>query len=104
MDQSAQREEHLATSPDETVAEGTRPARRFRLIRHTDVTGVSGTGPVADGVQWADGTVALHWSGCQPATSVWQKGIDAVIAVHGHDGGSTIHWLDEPSSSHLRAD
>jgi hypothetical protein len=49
---------------------------------------------VADGVEWPDGTVELHWNGRLPATSVWQSGIDA---VHGHNGASSIQWLDEPA-------
>lgn len=46
-------------------------ARRFRLIRHHDVSGVSGTGPVAEGVQFTDGAVALRWYGDYPTTTVW---------------------------------
>lgn len=54
---------------------------------------------VADGVAWSDGTVALHWHGCLPATSIWQNGIEAVVAVHGHDGATTVRWLDDPPAS-----
>lgn len=78
--------------------------RRFHLIRHRDVSGVSGTGEVAEGVQRTDGTVVLHWNGRLPATSVWHNGIDAVIAVHGHAGASTIRWLDGPPESSHGAD
>ena len=35
--------------------------RLFCLIRTDDVSGVSGTGRVADGVQWPDGTVTFRW-------------------------------------------
>lgn len=35
-------------------------SRRFTLVRHDDVTGVSGTGVVADGVRFPDGVVALR--------------------------------------------
>jgi hypothetical protein len=76
------------------VATTTGP-RCFQLVRHVDVSGVSGTGVVAEGVEWSDGTVTLRWSGRYPTTTVWQDGIEAVIAVHGHDGASTIHWLGE---------
>lgn len=34
--------------------------RTFRLVRDEDVSGVSGTGAVADGVRWPDGTVTLR--------------------------------------------
>lgn len=69
--------------------------RCFQLFRHEDVSGVSGTGVVAEGVLWSDGTVALRWGGCYPTTTVWQDGIDALLTVHGHNGRTTIRWLDE---------
>jgi hypothetical protein len=68
-------------------------SRRFRLIRHQDVSGVSGTGPVAEGVQFTDGAVALRWYGDYPTTTVWD-GIDSVIAIHGHGGATEVEWLD----------
>ncbi|HEY0475032.1 MAG TPA: hypothetical protein VGD34_25355 [Kribbella sp.] len=68
-------------------------SRRFRLIRHHDVSGVSGTGPVAEGVQFTDGAVALRWYGDYPTTTVWD-GIDSVIAIHGHQGATEVEWLD----------
>lgn len=68
-------------------------ARRFRLIRHHDVSGVSGTGPVAEGVQFTDEAVALRWYGDYPTTTVWDS-IDSVIAIHGHHGATEIEWLD----------
>jgi hypothetical protein len=70
--------------------------RRFHLIRHVDVSGVSGTGIVAEGVEWSDGTVTLHWGGRYPTTTVWQDGIDALLTIHGHNGATTIRWLDTP--------
>lgn len=73
--------------------------RRFRLIRQADPSGVSGTGPVVEGVEWSDGTVALHWCGSVPATSVWHDGIAAVIAVHGHDGATVVDWIDQSPRS-----
>jgi hypothetical protein len=68
--------------------------RCFQLLRHVDVSGVSGTGVVAEGVEWTDGTVALHWGGRYPTTTVWQDGIDALLTIHGHNGATTIQWLD----------
>lgn len=71
--------------------------RRFKLIRHTDVSGVSGTGVVAEGVEWSDGSVALHWRGQYATTVVWENGgIDAVLAIHGHHGTTEIVWDDGP--------
>ena len=66
-------------------------ARRFRLIRHHDVSGVSGTGPVAEGVQFTDGAVALRWYPDYPTTTVWDS-IESVIAIHGHQGATEVEW------------
>ncbi|MFF0341944.1 hypothetical protein [Kribbella sp. NPDC004875] len=70
-------------------------ARRFELHRHVDVSGVSGTGVIAEGVEWSDRTVALRWGGQYPTTTVWQDGVEALLAIHGHGGATTIRWLDE---------
>ncbi|MEU4295469.1 hypothetical protein AB0E63_45240 [Kribbella sp. NPDC026596] len=69
--------------------------RCFQLVRHVDVSGISGTGVVAEGVEWSDGTIALHWGGRYPTTTVWPDGVDALLSIHGHNGGTTIRWLDE---------
>jgi hypothetical protein len=68
-------------------------ARRFQLVRYVDVSGVSGTGAVAEGIQFTDGTVAVRWYGDWPTTSMWPD-ISAVIAVHGHNGATVIRWID----------
>ncbi|AFA76010.1 hypothetical protein GPOL_c50160 [Gordonia polyisoprenivorans VH2] len=66
--------------------------RTFFLYRHIDVSGVTGTGVVAEGVEFTDGSVAIHWvAGEHRSTAVW-GGIADVEAVHGHDGASTIQW------------
>jgi hypothetical protein len=72
-----------------------RVSRRFELVRHRDISGVSGTGVVAEGIEWSDGTVALRWGGNYPTTTVWQDGISALLAVHGHNGATVIRWLDD---------
>lgn len=68
-------------------------ARRFHLLRHTDITGVSGTGIVADGILWPDGTASLRWRGERPSTVHWDRIADAT-AVHGHGGATQIVWTD----------
>jgi hypothetical protein len=67
--------------------------RLFQLVRHTDVSGVRGTGTLADGVEWPDGAVILRWRGRWPVTSVWEGGLDALLAVHGQGGRTQVHWL-----------
>ena len=64
-------------------------ARRFTLVRDVDVSGVSGTGIVADGVIWPDGTVSVRWRGERPSIVHWQS-LDDVKAIHGHNGATRI--------------
>lgn len=70
--------------------------RAFVLERDVDRTGVSGTGVVAEGVEFGDGTVALRWRGRWPTSVVFHDlGIASVEAVHGHDGATRIVWCEE---------
>lgn len=63
----------------------------FTLHRHSDPSGVSGTGIVADGVEFEDRTVALRWHGKHPATAVWSS-VEDMLAIHGHQGQTTLVW------------
>lgn len=71
------------------------PPRRFHLVRHRDVSGVSGTGVVAEGAVWSSGWVALHWPGHPRATSVWAN-LDDLRIAHGHGDATEVRFLDEP--------
>lgn len=68
-------------------------SRRFVLNRKLDVTGVSGTGIVAEGVEFSDGTVALRWRG-EFATTVFHSSIASVEHIHLHHGATSIEWVD----------
>jgi hypothetical protein len=59
-------------------------------------TGAAGLVTVAEGVEWSDGTVTLRWRGRWPATSAWEGGIAAVLAVHGRNGTTKLRWLPAP--------
>jgi len=72
----------------------TRQPRLFELYRHRDVTGKSGTGVVAHGAQWPDGTVSVRWAGATASFSNWDS-LDVLVAVHGHEGATEVRWLDE---------
>lgn len=68
--------------------------RRFRLRRLHDVTGVSGEGIVAEGVQFSDNRVAMRWCvGSARSTVLWDSITEAVM-VHGHDGNTIVEWVD----------
>lgn len=59
------------------------------------MTGVSGTGIVAEGVEFSSGVVSLTWLSDWPTSVVFHdRGIESVEAVHGHNGATVIEWLD----------
>lgn len=76
--------------------------RRFHLVRDVDVTGLSGTGTVAEGVEFTDGTTVVRWFDVEGAhydrgvraTTVLFPNVRAVEALHGHGGATRIEWAD----------
>jgi len=68
-------------------------SRRFHLQRDTDVSGISGTGVVADGVRFPDGVCVIRWRGDRQSTVVWPS-VEDVEAIHGHGGATRIVWDD----------
>jgi len=76
--------------------------RAFVLFRDLDVTGVSGTGPVADGATFPDGTTVVRWRdlagpaaerGVRPTTVIFPS-LAAVEALHGHNGATRLVWAE----------
>lgn len=77
--------------------------RRFNLVRTEDVSGLSGTGTVGEGCEFSDGTVVLRWRdaeseevrarGVRPTTVLFES-LDSVLALHGHNGATTIEMVD----------
>lgn len=68
--------------------------RRFTFDRTADVSGSSGTGAVVEGVEFSDGQVVIRWR-TQPHSSIAiYKSMEAAIHIHGHDGSTTLRYLD----------
>jgi hypothetical protein len=67
--------------------------RRFRIDRYADPTGVSGTGCVAQGVVFSDGSTVVRWLGKSPTTTVHDS-VESVEAIHLHGGASKLRWED----------
>ena len=80
-------ESHQSACPEFPVS------RRFLLRRDRDVSGVSGTGYVAEGVQFRNGRCVLSWMRAAESMSVFAS-LDDLIAVHGHDGATQVEWVD----------
>jgi hypothetical protein len=82
-----------AESATPTAASPSVLPRPFLLFRTCDVTGLSGIGVVAWGAAWPDGTASLRWATEYPSTVHWDS-VDAIVAVHGHQGATVLRWLD----------
>lgn len=66
---------------------GGHQAKPFHLERKADVSGVSGTGRVAEGVEFPNGQVIIKWLGGRPSLVLWQC-MEHAKSVHGHNGGT----------------
>ena len=65
--------------------------RTFRLVRKEDVSGVSGTGVIAEGVEWENKRVTLSWLGKHHTTENLDS-IQEVEDIHGHEGRTEVVW------------
>jgi hypothetical protein len=70
-------------------------ARVFVLVRDRDPSGVSGTGVVAEGAQWSDGSASLRWPGRFPSVVFWSGGVDHIQAVHGHGDATSVRFVED---------
>lgn len=57
--------------------------------REDDVNGVSGTGRVAEWVEFSDGTVVVRWLSNQASTNIYQNAKQA-DSIHGHNGRTSM--------------
>jgi hypothetical protein len=73
-----------------------RPFRKFVLYRREDECHVSGTGTVAEGIQFSSGRCVIAWLTETPSVSLYER-IEDVEAVHGHGGKTVVRWIDADS-------
>jgi hypothetical protein len=66
-----------------------RQTKRLHLQRDVDVSGVSGIGIVAYGVQFPDGSVVLRWD-TRVRTTVMYDSLQDVEKIVGHNGATKI--------------
>lgn len=67
--------------------------RQFHLQRDEDASGVSGTGTVAEGIEFSPGLVALLWLPHYWSVAIYPN-IKQVERIHGHDGKTRVVWDD----------
>jgi hypothetical protein len=72
--------------------------RRFVMSREYDVSGVSGTGLVLEGVLFSTGVVVVHWLTPPPrgSISMWDS-LDQFISIHvrPHPANRTVVRFDD---------
>lgn len=68
--------------------------RKFILRRLEDVSGISGTGVVAEGVEFHDGQVVMSWFGKYHSLEI-HPNIQQLHVIHGHGGKTVIEWQKE---------
>lgn len=69
--------------------------RRFYLVRHedSDPDKISGTGVIAEGVVFEDGTVAMRWKTRWKSTAIYDN-VEDLQAIHGHGGKMEMKFID----------
>lgn len=68
--------------------------RRFELHREVDVSGISGTGIVAEGVMFFDGSATMRWK-TKYRTTVTTEHMEIIYQVHCLNGATKVVWIDE---------
>lgn len=84
--ESAESEDFTPASPYHT--------RPFILRRYEDVSGRSGTGTPAVGVEFPDKTCAMGWLTDVNSVSVYDA-LNEVQDIHGHGGKTRVFYADE---------
>ena len=77
---------------NESMSDEKTTARRFILRRHEDVSGISGTGIVADGVEFMNGMVAISWRSPHACVNVYHS-MRTVTELHGHQNRTEVEWV-----------
>jgi hypothetical protein len=66
--------------------------KRFKIVRSLDVTGISGLGEIAIGIQWPDQSCSLYWM--KFGTTGSYKNIDQLKSIHCYNNNSLVEWID----------
>lgn len=66
--------------------------RNFQLHRHEDISGISGTGIVAEGVEFTNGKCVISWLTETSSIAIYNN-INELEMIHSHDGRTQIVWL-----------
>lgn len=68
---------------------------RIHLKRKIDCSGVSGTGDVANGVIFDDGSVVIKWNSAHSSLGVYDS-VEDLLFVHSHGNCTELVYDDPP--------
>ena len=71
---------------------GSSRSRLFVLVRDVDESGVSGTGVVAEGCEFTNGTCTLSWLTAAHSVGVYPN-LKELKRIHGHGGKAKIVFI-----------
>jgi hypothetical protein len=69
--------------------------RLFELHRDVDSSGVSGTGTVAQGVEFDNGMCAMTWLTEWTSVAIYPS-VSILESIHGHNGNTRVVYLEGP--------
>lgn len=70
--------------------------KTFYLLRHEDMSGLSGTGVVAVGAIFPNGRIVFQWTTYRSSMEIYDS-VDNLVEIHGHNGKTEIIYGDPPS-------
>jgi len=70
--------------------------RTFLLKRTEDVSGVSGVGVIAEGIEFTDGTCVIKWLSHTSCVGIYPN-IKELVLIHGHEGRTKVVYDDGQS-------
>ena len=72
--------------------------RRFFLVRDIDESGCSGTGLVAQGLEFDSGRAVMEWLVPPCSINIFDT-VEELVSVHGHSGKSRVQFVDDHNES-----
>lgn len=66
----------------------------IQLTRYEDVSGVSGTGLVAEGIMFRNGQCVISWLGEHSSLEI-HPNLQSIIDIHGHGGKTKVSVSDD---------
>lgn len=63
----------------------------FRLNRLEDVTNISGTGIITEGIEFSNGRVVLMWLNSE-SFGIFDS-MEKMLSVHGHNGKTVVEYV-----------